>query len=67
MWHLIALVFGLGLISGIIYYARKEVLSNARLDALKRELKERERATIIIDNVRRMSTNSVRDKLKETK
>lgn len=68
MWtYITALMFGLFLLFGIIHYARKESANSARLDALKRELKERERANTIVDNVRRMSIDRVRDKLNQTK
>lgn len=68
MWiYLIALIFGLSLLGGIVYLARQEGKKSARLEALKRELKERERATSIIDNVRNTPIDSVRDKLQQTK
>lgn len=68
MWTCItALIFGLFLLWGIIHYARKEISNSARLDALKREIKERQRAQTIIDNVRRTDIDSVRDKLQQTK
>lgn len=67
MWYITALIFGFFLVSGIIYYARKESANAARLNALKREVKERQRAQTIIDNVRREPIDSVRDKLQQTK
>lgn len=65
--YLAALIFGTGLIWLIVYLAKQDATKSARLEALKREIKERERAAVIVDNVRRMSIDSVRDKLKQTK
>lgn len=68
MWiYITALLFGLGLLFGLIHYARKESSNSARLEALKRELKERERAETIISSVRQSSIDSVRNKLQQTK
>ena len=68
MWtYITALIFGLWLLFGLIHYARKESSNAARLEALKREIKERQRAQTINDNVRRMSIDSVRNKLQQTK
>lgn len=68
MWiYITALIFGSLLLSGVVFFARQEGKKSARLDALKRELKERERAQTIIDNVRNTSIDSVRDKLQQTK
>lgn len=68
MWtYITALMFGLCLLWGVIHYARKESSNAARLEALKREIKERERANTIIDSVRNMSIDRVRDKLNQTK
>ena len=68
MWtYITALIFGLCLLFGLIHYARKESSNAARLEALKREIKERQRAQTINDNVRRMSIDSVRNKLQQTK
>lgn len=67
MWYITALIFGFFLVGGIVYYARKESANTARLDALKREIKERDRANNIIDNVRNTSIDCVRDKLQKTK
>ena len=68
MWtYITALIFGLCLLWGLVHYARKESSNAARLDALKREIKVRQRAQTINDNVRRMSIDSVRDKLQQTK
>lgn len=65
--YLIALIFGLSLLGGIVYLARQEGKKSARLEALKNEIRERERAQTIIDNVRNTSIDGVRDKLKQTK
>lgn len=68
MWiYITALIFGLCLLWGVIHYARKESSNAARLDALKREIKDRQRAQSIIDNVRNMPIDRVRQQLKQTK
>lgn len=67
MWYIIALIVFLCLLSGLIYFVRREAKQSARLDAIKREIKERQRAQNIIDNVRRESADSVRNKLQQTK
>lgn len=68
MWTCItALIFGLCLLWGVIHYARKESSNAARLYALKCEIKERQRAQTIIDNVRRTDIDGVRNKLQQTK
>ena len=67
MWYITALIFGFFLVGGIVYYARKESANTARLNALKREIKERERANKVVDTVRAMPIDRVRDKLKNTK
>lgn len=67
MWYLTALIFAFVLLGGIIYYARQEGKKSARLDALKREIKERERAQSILDNVARTNIDRVREKLQQTK
>lgn len=65
--YITALIFGLILIVGIVYYARRESANTARLDALKREIKERERAQTILNNVARTNIDRVREKLQNTK
>lgn len=68
MWvYLAALIFGLILLGVLMFLARRDGTKSARLEALKREIKERQRAQTINDNVRRMSIDSVRDKLQQTK
>lgn len=67
MWYITALIFGFFLVGCIVYYARKESSNAARLAALKREIKERENAQTIIDNVRRADIDIVRNKLQQTK
>lgn len=68
MWiYLIALILGLSFLGGIVYLARQEGKKSARLEALKNEIRERERAQTIIDNVRNTPIDGVRDKLKQTK
>lgn len=65
--YITALIFSLVLLGFIIYFARQSGKTSARLDAIKREIKERERAQTIIDNVRNTPIDSVRDKLQQTK
>lgn len=68
MWtYITALIFGLILLGVLMFLARRDGTKSARLEALKREIKERQRAQTINDNVRRMSIDSVRDKLQQTK
>lgn len=67
MQYLFALVFGCGLIGLVVYFAKQDGERAERLAALKREIKERENAQTIIDNVRRTSIDSVRNKLQQTK
>lgn len=68
MWtYITALIFGLILLGVLMFLARRDGTKSARLDALKREIKERQRAQTINDNVRRMSIDSVRNKLQQTK
>lgn len=68
MWiYITALIFGSGLVGLVVYLARQDATKSARLEALKREIKERQRAQTINDNVRRMSIDSVRNKLQQTK
>lgn len=68
MWtYITALIFGLILLGVLMFLARRDGTKSARLEALKREIKARQRAQTINDNVRRMSIDSVRDKLQQTK
>ena len=68
MWiYITALIFGSGLVGLVVYLARQDATKLARLEALKREIKERERAQSVIDTVRNTPIASVRDKLKQTK
>ena len=68
MWtYITALIFGLILLGVLMFLARRDGTKSARLEALKREIKERQRAQTINDNVRRMSIDSVRNKLQQTK
>ena len=68
MWiYITALIFGLILLGVLMFLARRDGTKSARLEALKREIKERQRAQTINDNVRRMSIDGVRDKLQQTK
>ena len=49
MWiYLTALIFGVSLLGGIIYFARNDGKKSARLEAIKNELRERERAQAIL-------------------
>lgn len=68
MWpYITALILALVLLSLVVYYARRNGQQAARLEALKREVKERQRAQTIIDTVNRTDSNRVRDKLQQTK
>lgn len=67
MQYLLALVFGCGLIGIVVYFAKQDGERAERLAALKREIKERENAQTIIDNVRSTNIDIVRDKLQQTK
>ena len=68
MWtYITALICGLILLGVLMFLARRDGTKSARLEALKREIKVRQRAQTINDNVRRMSIDSVRDKLQQTK
>ena len=51
----------------VVFLARQEGKKAARLAALKREAKEIARAQSIADSVYRMSADSVRNQLKQTK
>lgn len=62
-----AIIFGCGLVGLVVFFARQDGERAERLAALKREIKERENAQTIIDNVRRTDIDSVRDKLQQTK
>lgn len=65
--YITALIFVLCLLGVLIYFIRQEAKKSARLDALKREIKERERAQTILDNVSRTNIDRVREKLQNTK
>ena len=67
MWELVGLIFGCGLVSVLVLFARQDGKKSERLAALKREAKEIARAQNNVDSVRRMSIDRVRDKLKQTK
>lgn len=62
-----ALFFGFGFLGILVYFIRQETAKSARLAALKQEIKERERAQSISDNVRNMPIDRVRQQLKQTK
>ncbi|MBR4592131.1 MAG: hypothetical protein IKO35_02875 [Elusimicrobiaceae bacterium] len=67
MWQIHGLIFGCSLLMLVVFLARQEGKKAARLAALKREAKEIARAQSIADSVYRMSADSVRNKLKQTK
>ncbi len=67
MWYLLAAAIAGGLLAGMVFYARQDAKRAERLAALKREAEERANAQSITDNVRRMSIDSVRDRLQQTK
>ena len=64
MWYITALVFGVSLVCGLVYYARKEARKSARLEALKKEVKERERVQKIQQHVADMPLADVRQRLR---
>lgn len=64
MWtYITALVFIVFLIVALIYYVRKDAEKSVRLIALKRELQERQRGQMLIDDVRNMDERTVRNRL----
>lgn len=65
--YITALIVFICLLGVLIYFVRQEAKKSARLDALKREIKERERAQTILDNVARTNIDRVREKLQNTK
>ena len=65
--YITALLFGLGLVWGVVIFARREGKQAARLEALKREIKEHERANQMVTTVRNIPIDRVRDKLQQTK
>ena len=68
MWpYITALIFLLFLLGILVYFIRKEAEKSARLSALKKEIKERNRAQKIVDTVRNTHIDRVRDKLQQTK
>lgn len=68
MWpYITALIFGFGMLGLLVYFIRKDATKSARLDALKEEAKERQRAQSIISTVARTDIDRVRDKLQQTK
>lgn len=67
MWYLTALGFFLFFLGVLIFFIHQEATKSARLDALKREIKKRERANKILDSVARTNIDRVRDKLQQTK
>lgn len=62
-WTIAALIFGLCSLTAVVVFARRDGRQSARLEALKRELKERERANKIVNAVRNMDDNTVRERL----
>ena len=65
--YITALLFGLCLVGGVVIFARREGKQAARLEALKREIKEHERASQMVTTVRNIPIDRVRDKLQQTK
>lgn len=68
MWpYITALIFLLFLLGILVYFIRLDATKSARLSALKKEIKERNRAQKIVDTVRNTPIDRVRDKLQQTK
>lgn len=68
MWqYILALTCGLCLLSAVVLFARRDAKKAEHIKALKREIKERERAQVIMDTVRNRPIDSVRNKLQDTK
>lgn len=64
MWISVGLICIYGLLLGAVFVlARKNGSKAAQLEALKAEVKERQRANKIMDNVRNMSADDVRRRL----
>lgn len=61
------LIFGLGLLGGLIYFVRQEAKKSVRLAAIKKEAENIARAQQTLNSVRDMSIDSVREKLQHTK
>lgn len=68
MWpYITALIFLLFLLGILVYFIRLDATKSARLSALKKEIKERNRAQKIVDTVRNTPIDRVRHKLQQTK
>lgn len=64
-WTIAALIFGLFSLTAVVVFARRDGRQSARLEALKREIKGRERANKIVNAVRNMDDDTVRDRLRD--
>ncbi len=64
-WTIAALIFGLCSLTAVVVFARRDGRQSARLEALKREIKGRERANKIVNAVRNMDDDTVRDRLRD--
>lgn len=64
MWFILAaLIVGLCLLLGVVAFVYRAGRQSARLSALKREIKEREKANKILNAVRNLDDNAVRERL----
>lgn len=64
-WTIAALIFGLCSLTAVVVFARRDGRQSALLEALKREIKDRERANKIVTAVRNMDDDTVRDRLRD--
>ena len=66
MWFILAaLIVGLCLLLGLVAFVYRAGRQSARLEALKREIKDRERASKIVNSVRNMDDDTVRERLRD--
>ena len=63
MWYLVGLILALCFLSLLVYLARQEGKKSERIEALKREAKERAREQQITSNVYSLSADDARRKL----
>lgn len=63
MWYIVGLTIGLCFLSLLVYFVRQEGKKSERLEALKREAKERAREQEIINNVYSLSADDARRRL----
>ena len=63
MWYLVGLILALCFLSLLVYFARQEGKKSERIEALKREAKERAREQQITSNVYSLTPSEARNKL----